>query len=111
MGVWRDPSCGRSHELKKRARFERGRWKKRMRNWQLALPKKVVCALDDRPANGCHRNCTVIGTIQAAGILGIRGLLVHALNDKAKAFYEHYGFKSSATQPMTLVLSIKNRTA
>ena len=50
-------------------------------------------------------------TIQAAGILGIRGLLVHALNDKAKTFYEHYGFKSSATQPMTLVLSIKGGTA
>jgi hypothetical protein len=26
------------------------------RNWQLALPKKVVCTLDDGPANGCHRN-------------------------------------------------------
>ena len=47
-------------------------------------------------------------TIQAASILGIRGLLVHTLNDKAKTFYEHYGFKSSPTQPMTLVMSIKN---
>jgi DNA-binding transcriptional LysR family regulator len=26
------------------------------RNWQLALPKKVVCTLDDGSANGCHRN-------------------------------------------------------
>jgi len=25
-------------------------------NWQLTLPKKMLCDLDDRPANGCHRN-------------------------------------------------------
>jgi len=27
MGVWRDPQCGRSHQPKKRARFEHGRCK------------------------------------------------------------------------------------
>jgi hypothetical protein len=32
MGVLRDPSCGRSHESKKRARFEHGRWRQRMRD-------------------------------------------------------------------------------
>src|SRR5437879_5928118 len=48
MGVWRDPSCVRSHELKKRARFEHGRWKKRMRIWQLELPEKSAVHLDDR---------------------------------------------------------------
>jgi hypothetical protein len=26
------------------------------RHWQLALPKKFALHLDDRPANGCHRN-------------------------------------------------------
>jgi hypothetical protein len=26
------------------------------RRWQLALPKKIPLHLDDRPANGCHRN-------------------------------------------------------
>jgi hypothetical protein len=25
-------------------------------SWQLALPKKSALHLDDRPANGCHRN-------------------------------------------------------
>lgn len=49
----------------------------------------------------------VLRTTQAAGILGIRGLLVHAISDNAKAFYEHHGFIASPTQPMTLVLSIK----
>lgn len=47
-------------------------------------------------------------TKQASGILGIRGLLVHAISQEAKSFYEHHGFVASGTQPMTLILSIKN---
>ncbi len=46
-------------------------------------------------------------TAQAASIVGIRGLLVHALSTEAKAFYEHHGFVASPTQPMTLILSLK----
>lgn len=49
----------------------------------------------------------VLRTGQAADILGIRGLLVHAISDEAKAFYEHYGFAASPKNPMTLVLSLK----
>jgi len=48
----------------------------------------------------------VVRTAQAGGILGIRGLLVHALSIEAKAFYEHHGFVASPTQPMTLILSL-----
>lgn len=44
----------------------------------------------------------VIRTTEAAGILGIRGLLVHALSVEAKSFYQHHGFIASPTQPMTL---------
>lgn len=43
---------------------------------------------------------------QAAHIMGIRGLLVHAISDEAKAFYEHYGFTASPANPMTLVMSL-----
>lgn len=43
---------------------------------------------------------------QAAAILGIRGLLAHAISLQAKTFYEYHGFIASPTQPMTLVLSI-----
>lgn len=50
----------------------------------------------------------VLRTTQAAGIVGIRGLLAHALSPDAKAFYEHHGFVASPKQPLTLVLSIKN---
>jgi len=49
----------------------------------------------------------VIRTAQAGGIIGIRGLLVHAISAEAKAFYEYHGFLASPTQPMTLMLSLK----
>ena len=52
----------------------------------------------------------VVRTAQAGGILGIRGLLVHALSIEAKAFYENHGFVASPTHPMTLILSLKGKT-
>ena len=49
----------------------------------------------------------VLRAAQAAAIFGVRGVLVHAISTEAKTFFEHYGFQASATQPMTLVLSIR----
>ena len=37
---------------------------------------------------------------------GVRALLVHALHDRAKQFYEHYGFQASSLHPMTLMLRL-----
>ena len=37
---------------------------------------------------------------------GVRALLVHALHEQAKQFYEHYGFQQSPQYPMTLLLRI-----
>ena len=37
---------------------------------------------------------------------GVRAMLVHALNDRARQFYEHYGFKASPVHPMTLMLRL-----
>jgi GNAT superfamily N-acetyltransferase len=37
---------------------------------------------------------------------GVRALLVHALHDKARQFYEHYGFQPSPAHPMTLMLRL-----
>jgi GNAT superfamily N-acetyltransferase len=37
---------------------------------------------------------------------GVRALLVHAINDRAKQFYEHYGFQISPVHPMTLMLRL-----
>ena len=38
---------------------------------------------------------------------GVRAMLVHALNERAREFYEYYGFKSSPVNPTTLMLRIK----
>lgn len=40
--------------------------------------------------------------IQAADMIGIRGLLVHALSDEARRFYESLGFEASPLDPMLL---------
>lgn len=37
---------------------------------------------------------------------GVRALLVPALNDRARQFYEHYGFQESPQHPMTLMLRL-----
>ena len=37
---------------------------------------------------------------------GVRAVLVHALHDRARQFYEHYGFQVSPLDPMTLMLSL-----
>lgn len=37
---------------------------------------------------------------------GVRALLVHALNERAQQFYEHYGFQTSPAHPMTLMLRL-----
>ena len=39
---------------------------------------------------------------------GMRLLLVHALNDKARAFYEHFGFEPSPSDAMNLQLLVKD---
>lgn len=52
----------------------------------------------------------VLRTLQARDILGMRGVLVHAISEQAKAFYEHHGFIASPQQPMTLIMSLKENT-
>lgn len=37
---------------------------------------------------------------------GVRAMLVHALNDQARKFYEYYGFKAAPSHPMTLMLQM-----
>ena len=49
----------------------------------------------------------VLRVVGAAKTIGVRALLVHAISDEAKAFYEHWGFRASATDPMTLMITIE----
>lgn len=37
---------------------------------------------------------------------GVRALLVHALHDRARSFYEQYGFQVSPVHPLTLMLRL-----
>lgn len=47
-------------------------------------------------------------TRQAADICGIRALAAHAKDDTARAFYEHFGFLPSPTDPLHLFIVIKD---
>jgi GNAT superfamily N-acetyltransferase len=48
----------------------------------------------------------VLRTMQAAEIAGIPGLLVHAISNEAKRFYEAYGFITSPIDPMMVVITL-----
>jgi hypothetical protein len=53
----------------------------------------------------------VLRTLQANEIAGIGALLVHAISDQAKRFYERYGFAPSEVEPMTLMITLKEAKA
>ena len=44
--------------------------------------------------------------VAVTGNAGVRAVLVHALHERAKGFYEQYGFQASPLQPMTLMLRL-----
>lgn len=47
----------------------------------------------------------ILRTLQAAEIAGIRAILVHAISERAKHFYEKWGFISSPVDPLTLMIT------
>lgn len=50
----------------------------------------------------------LLRTLQAAGIAGIRAVLVHAKDDTARNWYLQWGFEPSPTDPYHLFLLIKD---
>lgn len=50
----------------------------------------------------------VLRVILVSKTVGVRGAIVHALTDDAKAFYKRFGFVESPIQPHTLMLSLKD---
>jgi GNAT superfamily N-acetyltransferase len=48
----------------------------------------------------------ILRTLQAAELGGIRAILVHAISDEAKRFYERHGFVASPVDPMTLMITV-----
>lgn len=47
-------------------------------------------------------------TLQAADIAGIRALAVHAKDEEARRFYEHFDFVASPTDPLHLFVLLKD---
>jgi hypothetical protein len=50
----------------------------------------------------------MLRTLQAAEIAGIRAFAVHAKDDQARAFYEHFDFVPSPTDPYHLFRLLKD---
>lgn len=45
---------------------------------------------------------------QAADTIGIRGIVVHAISEKARKFYIALGFDPCPAEPMTLVVTLQD---
>lgn len=84
------------------------------RNMPDPLPVMVLARLAvDRKAQGLHLGAALLQdavnrAVAVSQNAGVRALLVHALHEKARQFYEHYGFQSSPTHPMTLMLRLSS---
>lgn len=53
----------------------------------------------------------IVRTLQAAEIAGIRAMAVHAKDENARAFYEHFDFVQSASDPLHLMALLKDLRA
>jgi hypothetical protein len=45
---------------------------------------------------------------EAADIVGVRAVMVHAIDDAARGFYEHFDFEPSPVDPFLLLLLLKD---
>ena len=87
------------------------------RNMPDPIPVMVLGRLAvDRRAQGIKLGAGMLQdavnrSIHVAQNVGIRALLAHALNEQARAFYEHYGFVVSPNHPMTLMLALNSPRA
>lgn len=82
------------------------------RNMPNPVPVMVLArlALDLRAQGLQWGGALLQNAVHRAGMVaqnvGVRALLVHALHDRAKDFYTHYGFQASPLHPMTLMLRL-----
>jgi len=73
---------------------------------QCSRQRRFTTGKRDRP-------CTARGCVAADGegsgdTIGARALLVHAKDDNAKGFYEHFTFEPSPSDPYHLLLIMKD---
>ena len=88
------------------------RVRKAMPRYPISVMILARLAVDERQAGqGLGKALlkdALLRTAQAADIAGIRALLVHAKEEDAKAFYEHFDFEPSPTDPYHLFLLMKD---
>ena len=84
------------------------------RNMPDPIPVMVIGRLAcDRNWQGCGigralLQDAILRTLQAAEIAGIRAILVHAISEDAKQFYQKCGFTVSPIDPMTLMVKVSD---
>ena len=82
------------------------------RNMPDPVPVMVLGRLAvDRRAQGVKLGAAMLQdavnrAITVSRNTGVRALLVHALHQRARQFYEHYGFQASPQHSMTLMLRL-----
>jgi GNAT superfamily N-acetyltransferase len=82
------------------------------RNMPDPVPVMVLARLAvDRGLQGRHVGAALLqdAVLRSQGVArnaGVRALLVHALHERARQFYAHYGFQASPAHPMTLMLRL-----
>jgi len=87
------------------------------RNMPEPIPVMVLARLAvDRRAQGIKLGGSLLQdavhrALVVAQNTGVRALLVHCLHDRAKSFYEHYGFEASPPDPLTLMLRLSSAKA
>ena len=87
------------------------------RNMPDPVPVMVLARLAvDRRAQGLHLGAGLLQdavnrAVAVAQNAGVRALLVHALDEKARQFYEHYGFQPSPMHSRTLMLRLSSARA
>ena len=84
------------------------------RNMPDPLPVMVLARLAvDTQAQGIKLGGSLLQdavsrAVNVAQNTGVRALLVHALHERAKRFYEYYGFLASPADPLVLMLRLSH---
>jgi predicted N-acetyltransferase YhbS len=82
------------------------------RNMPDPIPVMVLARLAvDHHAQGIKLGASLLQdavnrVVTVSQNVGVRALLVHAIDDRAKSFYEYYGFRESPAHSMTLMLRL-----
>ena len=83
------------------------------RNMPEPIPVVVLGRLGvDRRAQGRRLGAAllkdaVLRTMTVAEHVGVRAMVAHALDDTARDFYMHHGFRASPVDPLTVMLVLK----